>query len=76
MPFSSDQLSELKLLLRFDPSSTHIGIKIHSSADSGVIGASERLFKRGMITQSDGGYLTDIGQDAAKQMQSLLTLMK
>ncbi|MEJ1298436.1 MAG: TIGR02647 family protein [Candidatus Sedimenticola sp. (ex Thyasira tokunagai)] len=76
MPFTPDQLSELELLSRFDLSSTQTGIKIHSSADGDVIAASDRLFKRGMITQSDGGYLTDIGQDTANHMQALITLLK
>ncbi|MES9901165.1 MAG: TIGR02647 family protein [Sedimenticola sp.] len=75
MPLSSDQVSELELLCRFDLTSTHIGIKIHSSADSDVIAATERLFQRGMLTQGDGGYLTDLGQDAAKHAQALLLML-
>ncbi|MES9902315.1 MAG: TIGR02647 family protein [Sedimenticola sp.] len=75
MPFSPDQISELELLCRFDLSSIQTGIKIHSSAEGDVIAATDRLFNRGMITQNDGGYLTDMGQNAAKHAQTLLSML-
>jgi uncharacterized protein (TIGR02647 family) len=48
------------------------GIKIHHDADISVIEAAERLFSKGMISQIDGGYLTDRGVETAEKAHSLI----
>jgi uncharacterized protein (TIGR02647 family) len=32
-------------------------------------------YEKGLTTQVDGGYLTSLGQEAAKHAQSLLTIL-
>jgi uncharacterized protein (TIGR02647 family) len=39
------------------------------------IAAAQRLFSKGIITQHDGGYLTQLGQEAAQQLLSLKTIL-
>ena len=75
MPFTSDLLEEINTLLRFDLDTSQQGIKIHSSASATVIAATARLHAKGLITLSDGGYLTPLGRDAAEQAQMLLSIL-
>lgn len=76
MPFSTDQIAELKLLSLFDSMSSQEGIKVHQhSAVPETIAAAERLFNKGLITQHDGGYLTDRGCEAVEQTQKLLAIL-
>ena len=71
MRFNSDQLNEVNVLLQFDLSSDQSGIKVHSSADDELIAAAQRLFEKGFIDHSDGGYLTSLGREAAEHAQAL-----
>lgn len=75
MSFSEQTIQELNLLLRF-PDTTMEGLKIHHDADAEVIDAAQRLFDKGLTSQKDGGYLTDLGHTAAshvKDLQQLIT---
>jgi uncharacterized protein (TIGR02647 family) len=65
MPYTSELLDELNALLRFDPDNGQQGIKVHKSAEANVISAVQRLHAKGLVTQTDGGYLTGLGRDAA-----------
>ncbi len=76
MPFDKDLTEELNLILKFPNKSLMQGLKIHHDADSSVIAAAQRLFDKGIVTQPDGGYLTNLGHDLAehaKIIQSALT---
>ena len=71
----NDLLSqELNLLMRF-PDSTLDGLKIHHTAESDVIEAAERLFNKGLTSQVDGGYLTELGHEALETAQLLISLV-
>ena len=76
MPFSNAQLDDINLLCRFNLDSTQAGLKIHSAAGPQVQAAARRLFEKGLITQGDGGYLTDLGHKAAEHAQQLLQILK
>ena len=76
MPFNTDTMEELNLLLQFDSASLMNGIKVHSSARPEVVAACRNLFARGLITQQDGGYLTDEGIEALGHVQVLAGLMR
>ncbi|MCW8887537.1 MAG: TIGR02647 family protein [Gammaproteobacteria bacterium] len=77
MPFSPEQLDELAILALYNLTTTQEGIKVHShSAEQSAIDAAVRLHKRGFVTQEDGGYLTELGREAAEHAQSLLTLLE
>jgi uncharacterized protein (TIGR02647 family) len=71
MSFSSDMIEELNLLLMFPTQSLMQGLKIHHDASQAVIDAAERLYAKGIITQRDGGYLTDLGHDLIEHAQRL-----
>jgi uncharacterized protein (TIGR02647 family) len=68
-------VQEIDLLKLFDLNSLQQGLKIHHGADPARVAAARRLFDKGMITQPDGGYLTDRGLEAAEHAQSLLRLL-
>lgn len=75
MSYTTENIAELDLLMRFDFSNLQAGIKIHTTADDDVIAAAHRLFKKSLITQDDGGYLTNSGMQAAEHAQALFTLL-
>ena len=56
MSYTSDLVHEMNTLLRFDLATDQQGIKIHTSADIAVIGATQRLFAKGLITQESDQY--------------------
>ncbi|MGB2427171.1 MAG: TIGR02647 family protein [Alteromonas sp.] len=71
MSFSPDMIDELNLLLKFPTDSLMQGLKIHHDANQSMIDAAERLYAKGIITQVDGGYLTDLGHDLIEHAQRL-----
>ena len=75
MPFDNSTLEEMHLLMQFDSSTMGNGIKVHSNARAEVISASRALFEKGLITQSDGGYLTDAGIEALAHLEALTGLL-
>ncbi|GAB4269690.1 MAG: TIGR02647 family protein [Methylomicrobium sp.] len=68
-------VDELNILLHYNLETTLEGIKIHKDADPSVITAVQRLHKKGLTTQSDGGYLTDLGRTAAEHAQACLLIL-
>ncbi|MBC8519932.1 MAG: TIGR02647 family protein [Gammaproteobacteria bacterium] len=71
MSYTQELVDELNLLMQFDLHSTQEGIKIHNSAGVGMVKAAERLHKKGITSQKDGGYLTDFGIECAERAQTL-----
>ena len=69
MTFTTETIAELNLLLKFPMKSLMQGLKIHHDAEPEVIAAAKRLFDKGIVTRSDGGYLTDLGYDLAEHAQ-------
>jgi uncharacterized protein (TIGR02647 family) len=75
MQFSQDNLDELNILVRFKLTTTLEGIKVHTTAAPATIEATRRLFRKGLVTLEDGGYLTTLGHEAAEQAHVLLGLL-
>lgn len=75
MPYSLEQIQELDVLIRYNLESSQQGIKVHKSANPETIEAVKRLHAKGMVTQVDGGYLTDMGRTAAEHAQTLLLML-
>jgi uncharacterized protein (TIGR02647 family) len=73
--FTSALIEELEILSHYNLSTTLAGVKVHKTADAAVIAATERLYKKALITQIDGGYLTPLGLEAATHAQNMLTIM-
>lgn len=76
MPYTPEVVQELSLLSRFNLDTAQEGIKVHSTAAPEAIAAAERLFKKGLITQHDGGYLTNLGRTASEHAQDLLRILE
>jgi len=55
--------------------SSQQGIKVHSKANRDQIEAVQRLYDKGLVTQIDGGYLTDLGRKAAEHAQALVLML-
>ncbi|MCB1699503.1 MAG: TIGR02647 family protein [Pseudomonadales bacterium] len=75
MSFTASTIEELNLLLQFDSSTLDRGIKVHSNARQEVIEACQSLFDLGLVSQPDGGYLTDAGFEALAHAQTLAGLL-
>lgn len=71
MAFSEHMKHELDLLLKFPTRSLMQGLKIHHDADPQMVAAAQRLFDKGITTQPDGGYLTDLGHDLVEHASVL-----
>ena len=76
MAFNKDITDELHILALFNEDTTQEGLKIHSTADNSVIAAAQRLHDKGLITQADGGYLTDLGRKASAHAHDLLSILQ
>ncbi len=71
MHYTKEQLAEIDLLIQFNLDSLQQGIKVHTSATESTRLAIESLYEKGLVTQADGGYLTDLGRTAAEHAQAL-----
>ena len=75
MLFTASTTEELNLLLQFDNTTLDNGIKVHSGARQEVVSACQSLFNKGLVSQRDGGYLTDSGVEALAHVQVLAGLL-
>ncbi len=75
MTYTPEIVEEINILARYNLESTQQGLKIHSSAEPHVIAATQRLFDKGLVTRSDGGFLTSLGITAAEHAQKLLQIL-
>ncbi|MCK5696528.1 MAG: TIGR02647 family protein [Gammaproteobacteria bacterium] len=74
--YSEDLFDELKLLSKF-PEESHIeGLKIHHDADEILIKSAQSLFDKGMVSQTDGGYLTDSGREMVEHLHTVLDTLE
>jgi uncharacterized protein (TIGR02647 family) len=76
MKLSTELVQELEVLSLFPRESTQMGLKFHHDAASEHIAAAKRLFEKQLISLEDGGYLTDLGIEAADHAQGLLTILR
>jgi uncharacterized protein (TIGR02647 family) len=75
MPYTPELIEELGILTRYNLTTTQQGIKVHNTADPAIIVAMQRLHGKGLVTEVDGGYLTDLGREAAEHAQAALTIL-
>jgi len=75
MPLQQDLVDEIEVLLRYNLDSTQEGIKVHHTAREGLITATQRLHNKGLVDSEDGGYLTDLGHEAAEHTQAALRIL-
>lgn len=75
MPISPQLNAEIQMLNLFNLDSAMEGIKVHKSADADTLAAIGRLYAKGLVTQPDGGYLTDLGIHCAEHLQTALRIL-
>ncbi len=75
MPYTQNIVDELNILVRYNLSTTQEGIKVHKTAPPETIAATHRLFEKGLVTQEDGGYLTNLGLETAIKAQAVLDIL-
>ena len=75
MHYTKEQIAEIEILIHYSLDTTQQGIKVHSDAELEKVEAVERLFEKGLVTQIDGGYLTDLGRTAAEHAQALILIL-
>ncbi len=75
MHYTNEQMAEIDILIYYGFDTTNQGIKVHSTADAEKIDAVQRLFEKGLVTQKDGGYLTDLGRKAAEHAHALMLML-
>ena len=75
MPFNQERVDELNVMVKFSLSSMQEGIKVHTDAEPSIIAATQRLHDKGILSQADGGYLTDLGLEAAELADKLLSIL-
>jgi len=75
MVLTHELTEEINLLSLFNLATTQEGIKVHAHANPEAAEAAQRLFEKGIISQSDGGYLTDLGIELAEHVQRTLTIL-
>ena len=69
-------ISEIKLIIQFPRNSRMSGIKLHADVEDSLRQAAVRLHAKGIISQVDGGYLTDRGIEAANYAHWLLDALR
>lgn len=73
--YPEDLFDEIKLLAKFPEESHMEGLKIHHDADPVLVRSAKALFNKGLVTQLDGGYLTDSGREMAEHLHTVLDTM-
>ncbi|WP_340122562.1 TIGR02647 family protein [Methylobacter svalbardensis] len=76
MPYTQDLVDELNILVRYNLTTTLEGIKVHKTASPEIIAATRRLFEKGLLSQEDGGYLTNLGRETAEQAQAIMDILR
>lgn len=76
MKIPAELIEEIEVLSLFPRESTTLGLKFHHDAAPEHIAAAKRLFDKQLITLEDGGYLTDLGIEAADHGQALLNILR
>ncbi len=75
MPISQNLTEEISILARYKLTTTQEGIKVHNTAPPDTIAAIKRLHEKGLVSQDDGGYLTDLGIETAEHIQKALIIL-
>ncbi len=76
MKLDQEFLEEMAILSLFNEHTQQEGIKVHEhKASEQDLSATKRLFEKGVVTQSDGGYLTNLGKEAVDHLSDLSKML-
>lgn len=74
--FTPELLEELHVLCLYNLAMSEQGIKVHrSTAEPAAVAATGRLYEKGLVTHADGGYLTNLGRNAAEHAQAVIRIL-
>jgi len=76
MPLNTELNDEIRILTLFNLDTSQEGIKMHKDATNEHKAAIGRLYNKGLLTQPDGGYLTDLGRNCAEHIQNALRILQ
>ena len=76
MELPDDLYEEIKLLNRYKLDNISEGLKIHHNAEDKTVAAAQRLNEKELTTLEDGGYLTQLGIQAAEHAQKLISILQ
>ncbi len=74
MHIDPELIAELALLRRFAMGGP-VAMDVHDNPDPAVIAAAERMHQKGLITEPQGGKLTDSGREAVELLERLFNLL-
>ena len=74
MHLDPELIDEINLLRRFGMGGP-VAMDVHDNPDPAVTAAAARMHEKGLITEADGGQLTDSGREAVQHLDSLLNLL-
>lgn len=74
MHIDHELVDELNLLRRFSMGGP-VAMDVHDNPDPAVLAAAARMHEKGLITEADGGKLTDSGREAVEHMERLFNLL-
>ena len=74
MHLDPELIDEINLLRRFGMGGP-VAMDVHDNPDPAVTAAAARMHEKGLITEADGGKLTDSGREAVQHLDSLLNLL-
>ena len=74
MHLDPELIEELTLLRRFGMGGP-VAMDVHDNPDPAVVAAAVRMHEKGLITEPDGGALTDAGREAVGHMNQLFNLL-
>ncbi len=74
MQIDPELIDELALLRRFSMGGP-VAMDVHDNPDPAVVAAAGRMHEKGLITEADGGQLTDNGREAVEHMNALFNLL-
>ena len=74
MHIDPELIDELALLRRFSMGGP-VAMDVHDNPDPAIVAAAERMHDKGLITEPDGGQLTESGREAIEHMEKLFNLL-
>ena len=74
MHIDPELIDELALLRRFSMGGP-VAMDVHDNPDPAIVAAAERMHEKGLITEPDGGELTDSGREAIEHLEKLFNLL-
>ncbi len=74
MQIDPELIDELALLRRFSMGGP-VAMDVHDNPDPAVTAAAGRMHEKGLITEPEGGQLTDSGREAVEHMNALFNLL-